>query len=973
MSKPSLASQFRNKTGKCTDKWESYLRIYDKTFCEFREDPIHLLEIGVQNGGSLEVWAQYFDHAESIIGCDIDPKCCNLCYEDARISVVIADPTTESGLKKIASKSSFFDIVIDDGSHISSDIINAFFNLFPLLRPGGVYIVEDLHCSYWIEFEGGLNHPASAIAFFKSVVDYINRSHLGVPLELQHLFGSFTDTPDSLLNTLDGIQYIQFFDSVCIIHKASPALLGLGDRVTVGSESYVAEVVSKESGLSLTVPDQTDNPYVAKAELAVHQDFLLKNSAAELHESRKVIERLSRALVESQEAGLITETTLRAELKASRIAELELYRSLSWRITAPARLIVDYVATIKALFLFSLEVVGLILGKESLPVSVLKTFREEGFNGISKELSAAWNRRRGGQNEYAVWVKLFDSIDEQARSEMSEELTRLGELPLISILMPVYNPSPSVLERAIQSARAQIYPHWELCIADDASTDPAVRALIEAQAAEDKRILFNFRDQNGHISAASNTALSLAHGDFIALLDHDDLLAESALYWVAKAINQTPDAQLIYSDEDKLDKDGLRKEPYFKSEYNPELMLAQNMISHLGVYRRELVISLGGFREGYEGAQDYDLALRVLEKVPGNQVVHIPRILYHWRAVAGSAAAGSNEKPYAVEAARRAVASHLKRQAIDAVVSASPDVPHFNRVRYALPGPPARVSIIIPTRDQAEILHHCITSILCKSTWSNYEIIVVDNGSEDAATFELLSDLRTKGIKVLTDDSPFNFSALNNQAVEAATGDVLCLLNNDIEILTADWLEELLRFALRPDVGCVGAKLWYPNGTIQHAGVVLGIGGVAGHAYKSLDRGEAGHSGRAVLHQEVSAVTGACLMVRKETYLAVGGFEENLPVAFNDIDFCLKVRELGLRNIYTPYAECLHHESLSRGDDQSTLEKRERFHFATTFMLEKWGHCLSCDPAYNPNLTMTKVDFSLAWPPRSREARAAAS
>jgi glycosyltransferase involved in cell wall biosynthesis len=527
--------------------------------------------------------------------------------------------------------------------------------------------------------------------------------------------------------------------------------------------------------------------------------------------------------------------------------------------------------------------------------------------------------------------------------------------------MPVYNSSTVWLSRAVASVRSQTYGNWELCIADDASCDATTRELIRQLASEEKRINFVFREKNGHISAASNTALDIASGGWILLLDHDDELAPEALYLLSEAIKRNPDCQLVYSDEDKIDDFGDRSAPYFKSDWNPELFYSHNMFSHLGAYRAELVRRVGGFRMGYEGSQDYDLALRCIERIKPSQIHHIPHVLYHWRIHADSTAHSSNAKPYAIVAGERALNDHFARLGIQAKAES---VGYGYRVRYALPAQLPLVSLVIPTRNGGKLLRQCVDSMLAKTTYSAYEIIIVDNGSDERATLRYLESLSAdQRIRVLRDPQPFNYSALNNAAVKLARGDVIGLVNDDVEVINPDWLSEMVSHALRPEVGAVGARLWYSDDTLQHAGVVLGIHGIAGHVHRYLPKGNVGYCGRAALIQAFSAVTGACLVVRKAVYDEVGGLDEALAVACNDVDFCLRVREAGYRNIWTPYAELYHHESASRGFDD-TPEKQARSAKEVAFMRERWGDALLNDPYYSPNLTLDFEDFSLAWPPR---------
>ena len=570
---------------------------------------------------------------------------------------------------------------------------------------------------------------------------------------------------------------------------------------------------------------------------------------------------------------------------------------------------------------------------------------------------------RLGEKSYFNWIKTFE-FGHRSAAELAWERRSWRCTPTISILLPVYNTPQTFLRAALDSVLEQTYPNWELCVADDCSSEPHVRTILREYAERDRRMRIVYRETNGHISEASNSALSLATGDWIALLDHDDRLHPHALHLAAEAIAANPRVSLIYSDEDKIDEDNNRYEPYFKCDYNYELLLAHNMICHLTVTRRSLINEVGGFRRGFEGAQDYDLALRVIEKIGSNQVLHLPHVLYHWRAHRGSTASSSDAKPYAAEAARRAIAEHLQRRGVVGTVVAAPEGQGVHRVRYALPTPAPKVSIVICTRDRADLLAPCVDSIVGRSTYRNYEVVIVDNGSTEAATFQLFARLPSERFRVLRDDSAFNFSALNNRAVHATDGEFVCLLNNDIEILTPDWIEEMLSFSMQPDVGAVGARLWYPGGGLQHAGVVLGLGGIARHIHRNLKRGELGYFGRAALHQSFSAVTGAALMIKKSIYEEVGGLDEQFEVTFNDIDFCLRVREAGYRNVWTPYAEMIHHESATRGVETNP-QKTAQAERESLLMASRWGDLLGKDPAYSLNLSVETEDLRIAWPPRT--------
>lgn len=560
---------------------------------------------------------------------------------------------------------------------------------------------------------------------------------------------------------------------------------------------------------------------------------------------------------------------------------------------------------------------------------------------------------------YDTWIERHDYNDRRDRAGLSARIATLGQLPLISVVMPVYNTPPKLLNEAIQSVVDQVYPHWELCIANDASPKAHVRPQLDRWAARDNRIKIVHRPQNGHICHATNSAFELATGEWIALLDHDDILRPHALAEVALALDAQPGAALIYSDEDKIDGKGRRYDANFKPDFSPELFCSMNYLNHLTVHRSDLVRKVGGWRPGYEGSQDYDINLRITEQIDRRDIVHIPKVLYHWRAVEGSTALSGSEKSYPYKAGFRALEEHLTRTGQDARVLEAPGVP-FYRISHNIPAPQPLVSLIIPTKDRVDLLRKAVGSILEKTTYETYEIIVIDNNSEKAETFAYFEEISQRSnVRVIGHPHPFNFSAINNAAVHHATGDIVGLINNDIEVITPEWLTEMVSWAQLDRVGCVGAKLMYPDDAVQHAGVILGIGGIANHSHKHKHRNDPGYFGRAVVLQNFSAVTAACLLVRKTVYEEVGGLdEEGLTVAFNDVDFCLKVREAGYDNIWTPYAELYHHESPSRGHED-TPEKQARFAREVAVMTERWGDKLKRDPYYSTNLALDREDFSI--------------
>jgi len=1013
MIKKTLRELYQQHQGKVSDKWSIYLAEYDRFFSSYRDESIRLLEIGIQNGGSLEIWGEFFPHALKIIGCDINPDCAKLTYVDPRISVVVGDANTDDVESRISAISPEFDLIVDDGSHTSGDIVRSFARYFPRLVDGGLFVAEDLHCSYWAGFEGGLFHPASSIAFFKRLADIISHEHWGVPSLRKDILASFMRKYDFDIaeDLLSHIHSVEFINSLCVIRKASPAQNELGPRFIAGTDESIVgghrglhnvrQAVINEAGnawsMRAQLPEDELEAKTARlaliesqlskesAKLALLRSTLLENSSriAKTNARLRTVEREFGRLTQQHEiiAAFADSNGLKLEDMPGALAGCqrqvqEMYASHSWRVTAPLRWGGNQARRV----LRTLRIVSPAIKRAGDPVSALKKiveiFRESGFGGLRRSASLFEAQLakpvsseekialEAPPNTYGDWLKRYDPhpVEEQTRREMHRRIEGMKNTPRISIVMPTYNAKPAWLREAIESVRRQIYPHWELCIADDASPSVETREVLAEYAASDSRIKVVFRPQNGHIVEASNSALELVSGEWIALMDHDDLITEHALFWIADCINRNPDAQLVYSDEDKVDEEGVRSGPYFKSDWNIDLFYSQNMFSHLGVLRADLVRSVGGFQLGMQGSQDWDLVLRCMERVLPSQILHVPRVLYHWRIHDDSTARSPDAKPYAAIAGERALNEHLGRQGVNGKAE------YFGtgyRVRYALPSNPPLVSLIIPTRNGVDLLRQCVDSILVRTTYDNYEIIIVDNGSDDPAILDYFESFKNLDlVRVIRDDREFNYSALNNMAITHARGEVVGLINNDIEVISPEWLSEMVSLAMQPGVGAVGAKLWYPDKTIQHAGVVLGVGGVASHAHKGNSEGDNGYFGRAHLIQSFSAVTAACLVIKKDRYLAVNGLdEENLKVAFNDVDFCLRLREAGYRNVWTPYAELFHHESATRGAD-ATPEKQERFNREVNFMLTRWGSLLTADPAYNPNLTLHADDFTYAWPPR---------
>lgn len=577
-------------------------------------------------------------------------------------------------------------------------------------------------------------------------------------------------------------------------------------------------------------------------------------------------------------------------------------------------------------------------------------FKEEGYK-IHKILKGTGILKGITHNayitdaHYRLWLHRH-RLNLEERARMATEIGGFTCTPLISLLTPVYDTDKCWLRKTIESVMAQIYPHWELCLVNDASTKTHVRLILDEFAAMDSRIKVTHLSVNEGISSASNHALRLANGDFVGLLDHDDELAPEALFSVVKRLNEEPGLDLLYSDEDKLNQDGRRVEPFFKPDWSPDLLLSMNYIAHFCILRRSLLLEIGGFRARFEGSQDYDLLLRFTEKT--EKIAHIPEVLYHWRKIRSSTAASTTTKPYAREAAKLALTDALRRRGREGLVEGIKTGRYM--IRYRLNSRPL-VSIIIPTRNKWQLLQQCLRSIEEKTSYTHYEISVIDNNSDEPETLKYLDALAERW-PVYRYPGSFNFSAINNFGASKAKGDYLVFLNNDTHVMKAEWLTAMLEQGQRPDVGAVGAKLLYRDGRIQHAGVVLGIGGVAGHAFRYRPAKSISYFDFADVVRNCSAVTAACMLVPRSVFEKVEGFNERLSVAFNDIDFCLRLTQRGYLVIYTPLALLYHYESATRGklhppEDEELMQKL-------------WGDLIRRgDPYYNPHLTLSRDDWSL--------------
>ncbi len=578
---------------------------------------------------------------------------------------------------------------------------------------------------------------------------------------------------------------------------------------------------------------------------------------------------------------------------------------------------------------------------------------------IAARYDAIQNERSQLVADYEMWRNRHQTL---SREDAKRLLDRCGQLPgggpTISVVMPVHDPEPRWLQAAVNSVLSQTYHRWQLCIVNDASTNPAIAELLDGFARDDDRILVHHRTENGHIAAATNDGLGMATSEYVSFLDHDDELAPFALAAVAL---HAADNDVIYTDEDKIDDVGRHYDPHFKPSWNPELLLGQNYISHLTVIRRSLVDEVGGLRTGFDGSQDHDLVLRVTASTTPQRICHVPLIAYHWRAIAGSTALAPNEKTYTEAASIRALEDRLgEGWSVERA-----DAPTGYRSVPPLDETPL-VSIVIATRDRLELLRQCVES-LDKTTYPDYEIIIVDNDSAEAETLEWLDSFADRDRRrVVAAPGSFNFSAVNNAGVAASMGSMVLLLNNDTEVLDPDWLTTMVRWCSQPGIGAVGAKLLYPNNTIQHAGIVLGLGGLAGHGQLGEPRESTGYFNRLKLTHEVGAVTAACLLTKRATWDWVGGLDEELAVAFNDVDYCLKVaHDAGERILWCADAVLYHHESASRGAEDDPA-KIARWYSEVDLTLDRWSEVLDHDPAYNPNLSIDGTSFTLASAPRVR-------
>lgn len=572
----------------------------------------------------------------------------------------------------------------------------------------------------------------------------------------------------------------------------------------------------------------------------------------------------------------------------------------------------------------------------------------EGLRKIRRKIAIFKTYSKFNDN-YKDWI--YNNEPKESEIKKQEKFKFKYE-PKISILIPMYNTNEIFFKELIESLKSQTYKNFEVCLADGSQVE---NKELEKYFSDDNRFKYKHLSENKGISENTNAALDMATGEFIALVDHDDTLPCFALYEVVKTINNNSDVEFIYSDEDILDSKYERKNPYFKPDFSPDTLRSSNYICHLSVLKKTLIDEIGKFRAEFDGAQDYDMILRATEKA--KLIVHIPKILYHWRAHENSTSQNTDSKSYAFIAGKKAIEEQLKRLNIKGNVELL-ETPGTYKVNYEIINNPL-VSIIIPNKDSIQDLNKCISSVL-KSTYNNYEIIIVENNSENKETFDFYNKLEenNKNVHVVKyEKKGFNFSEINNFGRKFAKGEYILLLNNDVEVISENWIEEMLGICQQKNVGIVGAKLLYPDNSVQHAGVIIGIGGVAGHIHKNIKDSDPGYFSRAVIVNNFSAVTAACLLVKTNVFDEVGGLDETLEVAFNDVDFCMKVREKGYLVVYTPFAKLYHFESKSRGNED-TKEKKNRFSNEIARFKEKWQEELEQgDPYFNKNFRLDDYLF----------------
>ncbi|MGP3713385.1 glycosyltransferase [Brucella sp. RRSP16] len=1047
-----LLSLYRSHKGKVSDKWLSYLLDYSDFLKKFRNFPVRILEIGIQNGGSLEIWAKFFPNAKLIVGCDINPLCGNLTYSDDRIKVIVGDANNQHTYSSITALSEEYDIIIDDGSHMSSDIVRSFARYFPRLSNGGLFIAEDLHCSYWGGFEGGIEAPYSAVNFFKRVADYVNREHWGqqgLPAEIMlsyfaDFWGESFDGP-----SLQLIKEVRFLNSLVVVSKGREGENLLGPRVVAGQLALVEKAVKDLEGMIDCAPDQSLNKYGPdarriesmtaaferadeynarlsaaiseansdKTRLNASVKFIkaeLRSTLRELASKNKLVEDLElksekvdelRGIIESANRRIHSleseyfQMWRRPDLSILRLfrhgllklfskAFRPLSRNMSEILDGRAKrrdprwkflLTPDGVPAEQAVSVASSSPIPVTRNAKSALQKIEANLLERDGYGEKAQVDGAKTRsdtlsdeRTKKQTKMMIkhlilrvlanlprpvkslllksntvhsiarrWrrpqhvAKIVDSVAQSFLvSERAGSVT--GDIRF-SILMPVYNTPPHLLRRCLDTVLFQSWANWELRIVNDASPLADVRVVLDEYLARDNRIFVEHLEQNLGISGASQSGLEAATGEYVVLLDHDDELTYNALEAMAAAIAAHPEAGIFYSDECILSPEGVPVQVYAKPDWSPSLLINCMYIGHLTVYRRALMLDAGGFRSEFDFSQDYDLALRVSER--DTSVIHVPEVLYGWRAIAESAAGGG--KPFARKTNIAALQAAADRRGWKATAVAGE---FANELQWKTGPDDPKVSLIIPS-DNEEMIVQAINSISLSSTYENYEVLVVTNS---ALTAQLRQRTWLANVVFVPYDKPFNFSDKCNVGAAAANGDYFVFYNDDVRVQSPEWIERILDAFRIEGVGAVGTKLLYENNTIQHAGMVTGVRRLVGTAFHTLPDKSPAYFNYAQSMREVSLLCGALLAVHRDVFIQVSGFDAvNTPIYHSDVDLCFRIRETGLTCLYTPHATLLHIGHVSIGVDEKK-QKKMKADKAGVWMLKRWPEMIAYDPYFPP-------------------------
>lgn len=754
------------------------------------------------------------------------------------------------------------------------------------------------------------------------------------------------------------------------------ALDAATDKASVDAPSFANAVQSWNRELVRLIPimtyaDKLETDVRLKNQGLIERDQLIRTKNQALMERDQLIRNHSQKIgdltgvISNREEEL---SSLKMQMAGYEHQVNELFASRSWRITRPLRYVTDQFRRVYGIIDFIVSTLAT-YGFSSFVKKTLRVLRNaEGTEGIIKQIASI--QLNSVEKDYLGWIERYDTFTQEDIVRIQREMELIVPPPKISILMPCYNSKPEWLREAIDSVIDQIYPYWELCIADDASKDPVSRQIIQEYAEQDKRIKYVFREVNGHISAASNSALSLAKGEYLALLDHDDKLHPLALFYVAQEIAAYPDSEVIYSDEDKLTETGHRTGPYFKPDFDYDLFLSQNMVSHLGVYKTDVVRRVGGFREGLEGSQDYDLALRVIEQVKPSQIRHIPRVLYHWRISAHSEASGGNAKPYAYNAAVRAIQEHFSRKNIAASVEVIPDMYSY-RVRYAVPAPEPFVDIIIYACGLLPEARLCVDDILSTTTYSNFRISLYLNTDEnffnDASVRKWADDKRIQIVHGLELDKLRTI----NRIVRSSAAEYICLLDAMLFKFSPSWLHEMVGHASQPEVGAVGVKLLQSIGSVYSTGVILNQENILNYLYAGLPNKSAGYFGWAGLQRGFTVLPAACLLMKRAHFLLAGSqIYNNISIyEYGMMDLCLQLKEKGCRNIYIPMVELYFQNSVdARSVNENQKVLPDGLMKDKNYIKRRWHAWLEHDPAFNPNLSLLDGRVVIADVPRIRKA-----